>query len=59
MYCYHHFFYPTISPENITKHEAKALKRDPNDQKIIQGGQTEADTPEAREKLRRSGMTKV
>jgi hypothetical protein len=48
-----------MSPEKIAKHEPTAVKRDPNDQEIVEGGQTGADTPEAREKLRKSGMTKV
>jgi hypothetical protein len=48
-----------MSPENITEHEPTAIKRDLNDQEIVQGGKTGADTPQAREKLRRSGMTKV
>jgi hypothetical protein len=48
-----------MSPENITEHDLTAVKRDPGDQEIVQGGKTGADTPEAREKLRRSGMTKV
>jgi hypothetical protein len=48
-----------MSPENITEHEPTAVKRNPKDQQIVEGGQTGADTPEAREKLRKSGMTKV
>ncbi len=48
-----------MSPENITEHEPTAVKRNPNDQEIVEGRQTHADTPEAREKLRKSGMTKV
>jgi hypothetical protein len=48
-----------ISPENITEHEPTAVRRDAYDQEIVEGGKTGADTPEAREKLRRSGMTKV
>lgn len=48
-----------MSPEKISQHEPTAVKRDPNDQEIVEGGQTGADTPEAREKLRKSGMTKV
>jgi hypothetical protein len=35
------------------------IKRDPNDLEITKGGKTGADTPEAREKLRKSGMTKL
>jgi hypothetical protein len=48
-----------MSPEKIIQHEPTAVKRDPKDQEIVEGGQTGADTPEAREKLRKSGMTKV
>jgi hypothetical protein len=48
-----------MSPEKIFQHEPTAVKRDPNDQEIVEGGQTGADTPEAREKLRKSGMTKI
>ncbi|MGI8834580.1 MAG: hypothetical protein ACR2IS_18345 [Nitrososphaeraceae archaeon] len=48
-----------MSPENITEHEPTAVKRNPNDQEIVEGGHTGADTPVAREKLRKSGMTKV
>ncbi|HZA71207.1 MAG TPA: hypothetical protein VE548_16045 [Nitrososphaeraceae archaeon] len=48
-----------MSPKNITEHEPTAVKREPNDQEIVEGGKTGADSPEAREKLRKSGMTKV
>jgi hypothetical protein len=48
-----------MSPEKITEHEPTAVKRNANDQEIAQGGKTGADTPEAREKIRRSGMTKL
>ncbi len=48
-----------MSPEYITEHEPTAVKRNPKDQQIVEGGQMGADTPEAREKLRKSGMTKV
>jgi hypothetical protein len=48
-----------MSPEKISQHEPTAVKGDPNDQEIVEGGQTGADTPEAREKLRKSGMTKI
>jgi hypothetical protein len=47
-----------MSPEKIAEHEPTAVKRDPN-LEIAEGGKTGADTPEAREKLRRSGMTKL
>ena len=29
-----------MSPEKITSHEPTAVKRDPNDQEIAEGGQT-------------------
>ncbi|HEX9317878.1 MAG TPA: hypothetical protein VF884_02980 [Nitrososphaeraceae archaeon] len=48
-----------MSPEKIAEHEPTAVKRNPNDQEIVEGEQTGADTPEAREKLRKSGMTKL
>ena len=48
-----------MSPEKIAEHEPTAVKRNPNDQEIAEGGRTGADTPEAREKLRKSGMTKL
>lgn len=48
-----------MSPEKVAEHEPTAVKRNPNDQEIVEGGQTGADTPEAREKLRKSGMTKL
>ena len=48
-----------MSPEKIAGHEPTAVKRNLNEQEIVEGGQTGADTPEAREKLKKSGMTKV
>ena len=48
-----------MSPEKIAEHEPTAVKRDPNDLEITERGKTGADTPEAREKLRKSGMTKL
>ena len=48
-----------MSPEKIAEHEPTAVKRNANDQEITEGQKTGADTPEAREKLRRSGMTKL
>lgn len=47
-----------MSPENLREHEPTAVKRNSNDQEIVSGN-TGADTPEAREKLRKSGMTAV
>ena len=37
----------------------RAVKRDPKDQKIAEGGKTGTDTEEAKEKYRKEGMTKV
>lgn len=48
-----------MSPGKIAEHEPTAVKRNPNDQEITEGGKTGADSPEAREKLRKSGMTKL
>ena len=48
-----------MSPEKITSHDPTAVKRDPSDQKIVEPGQQGGtNTEEAREKARRSGMTK-
>ena len=48
-----------MSPEKIAEHEPTAVKRNVNDQEIAEGGKTGTETPEAREKLRKSGMTKL
>ena len=42
----------------IKEHEPTAVKRDPSDQKIVEPGQEAVNPEEAREKARRSGMTK-
>ena len=42
-----------MSPEEITPHEPTAVKRDPNDQKIAEGGKTGTDTKEAKENSRK------
>ena len=47
-----------MSPEKIKEHEPTAVKRDPKDQHIVSEGEVGSDTEEAREKARRSGMTK-
>ena len=48
-----------MTPAKIKEHEPTAVKRDPSDQKIVEPGQKEGTSPdEAREKARRSGMTK-
>ena len=48
-----------MSPEKITSHEPTAVKRDPNDQEIAEGGQTGTNTEQAKEKYRKEGITKV
>jgi len=40
-------------------HEPTAVKRDPNDQEIAEGGQTGSNTEEAKEKYKKQGMTKT
>ena len=48
-----------MSPAKIKEHEPTAVKRDPSDQKIVEPGQQgDTNSDEAREKTRRSGMTK-
>jgi hypothetical protein len=48
-----------MTPAKIKEHEPTAVKRDPSDQKIGEPGQQEGtSTEEAREKARKSGMTK-
>ncbi|HEX5187314.1 MAG TPA: hypothetical protein VFV86_10535 [Nitrososphaeraceae archaeon] len=48
-----------MTPAKIKEHEPTAVKRDPTDQKIVSGGHTGTDSPEALEEYRRQGMTKV
>jgi hypothetical protein len=45
-----------MNPEDIASHEPTAVKRD-EDKGIAEGGQTGTDSPEAREKYKKSGMT--
>jgi hypothetical protein len=48
-----------MPPAKIKEHEPTAVKRDPSEQKIVEPGQQRGtNTDEAREKARRSGMTK-
>src|SRR5215212_147533 len=47
-----------MTPAKIKEHEPTAVKRDPSDQKIVEPGQQAANPEEAKEKARRSGMTK-
>ena len=48
-----------MTPAKIKEHEPTAVKRNPEDQKIVGGGQTGTDSPDALEEYRRQGMTKV
>jgi hypothetical protein len=48
-----------MTPAKIKEHEPTAVKRDPNDQTIVEEGQTGTDTQEAEEEYKRKGMTKV
>ncbi len=48
-----------MTPAKEKEHEPTAVKRDPSDQKIVEPGQQGGtSTEEAREKARKSGMTK-
>ena len=48
-----------MTPAKIKEHEPTAVKRDPSDQEIVEPGQQGSTiSDEAREKARRSGMTK-
>ena len=47
-----------MNPEDIAAHEPTAVKRDQNTE-IAGEGETGADSPEAREKLRKKGMTET
>jgi hypothetical protein len=48
-----------MTPAKIKEHEPTAVKRDPNDQTIVEEGQTGTETQEAEEEYKRKGMTKV
>ncbi len=48
-----------MTPAKIKEHEPTAVKRDPNDQTIVEEGQTGTDTQQAEEEYKRKGMTKV
>ena len=45
-----------MNPEGIAAHEPTAVRRN-EDTNIAEGGQTGTDSPEAREKYKKSGMT--
>ena len=47
-----------MSPAKIKEHEPTAVSRDPSDQRITEPGQTETNPEDAKERARRSGMTK-
>jgi hypothetical protein len=47
-----------MSPAKIKQHEPTAVRRDPSDQKIVEPGKQSASAEDAKEKARRSGMTK-
>jgi hypothetical protein len=47
-----------MTPAKEREHEPTAVSRDPSDQRIVEPGQTGMDTEEAKERARRSGMTK-
>lgn len=47
-----------MTPAKIQEHEPTAVKRDSSGQKIVEEGQVGTNAEEAREKARRSGMTK-
>ena len=47
-----------MSPAKIKQHEPTAVRRDPSDQKIVEPGKLSAAAEDAKEKARRSGMTK-
>lgn len=48
-----------MTPAKIKDHEPTAVKRDQNDQEIVESGQTGTNTEEAKEEYKRKGMTKV
>ena len=47
-----------MNPEDIASHEPTAVHRD-QDSEIAEEGQTGTDSPEAREKYRKKGMTET
>ena len=47
-----------MSPAKIKQHEPTAVRRDPNDQKIVESGQESVNAEDAKEKASRSSMTK-
>jgi hypothetical protein len=47
-----------MTPAKIKEHEPTAVKRDPNDQRIVDPGQTGTNSEEAAEIARKKGMAK-
>jgi hypothetical protein len=47
-----------MSPAKIKQHEPTAVRRDPSEVKIVERGKQSTNTEDAKEKARRSGMTK-
>ena len=48
-----------MSPEKITSHEPTAVKRNKDDEEIVEGGDTETNTGYAKDQYKKKGMTKV
>jgi hypothetical protein len=46
-----------MTPAKIKEHKPTTVRRDPNDQTIVDQGQTGTDSPEATEEYRRHGLT--
>jgi hypothetical protein len=47
-----------MSPAKIKQHEPTAVRRDPSELNIVERGKQSTNTSDAKEKARRSGMTK-
>jgi len=48
-----------LYPERIRKHGPTAVKRDQDGQNIVEEGQSDTDSQQAREEYKKKGMTKV
>lgn len=48
-----------MSPERIRKHGPTAVKRDQDGQNIVEEGQSDTDSQQAREEYKKKGITKV
>lgn len=42
-----------MSPEKLSEHAPTAVQRNPNDQRTVENGETDVDSPEAKENLER------